>query len=634
MSPFIFWKDKLVVMEEFLVVSKKDMRRRGWDTLDFVLVTGDAYVDHHSFGAAVIGRVLEKAGYKVGILAQPYFQDERDIDKLGEPRLGFLVTSGNMDSMVAHYSVNKKRRHEDAYSPGGNLGHRPDRAVTVYSQLIRKRYPKANIVLGGVEASLRRFAHYDYWSNKVMPSILEESSADLLTFGMGENVIVQIAEFLNQGFAAGDIQWLPGTCYRVSGLSESLKEEIESGKAVLAEGYSEVRRDPQGYNRAFLTEYKEQDPVWGRTVVQKQKNDYLVQNPPGRPLDRAELDAVYELPFARKVHPSYLGQGGIPAIEEVRFSITASRGCFGSCSFCAITFHQGRIVTSRSKESLLSEAVRMIGDEEFKGYIHDVGGPTANFFGPACDKQLAKGSCSHRQCLVPEPCENLNVTHEEYLDVLKSIRSLPGVKKVFVRSGIRYDYLMADKDKTFLKELCAHHVSGRLKVAPEHVSPSVLKIMGKPTREVYDAFCTRYKDVNRRLGKDQYLVPYLISSHPGSRLSDAVLLAEYLRDHQVRPEQVQDFYPVPGTLSTAMYHTGYNPLDGKALYVAKNPQDKKMQRALLQYFDKENHALVRKALRLEDREDLIGNDKKCLVPAEMKGAHTRRMVRKKPQRKR
>jgi uncharacterized radical SAM protein YgiQ len=634
MSPYIFWKDKLVGMEEFLVVSKKDMRRKGWDTLDFVLVTGDAYVDHHSFGAAVIGRVLEKAGYKVGILAQPYFQDERDMDKLGEPRLGFLVTSGNMDSMVAHYSVNKKRRHEDAYSPGGNMGHRPDRAVTVYSQLIRKRYPDANIVLGGIEASLRRFAHYDYWDNKIMPSILEEAEANLLTFGMGENVIVQIAEFLNQGFTAGDIQWLPGTCYLTSVLSETLEEQIEAGKAVQAEGYREVRRNPQGYNQAFLTEYNEQDPVWGRTVVQRQKNAYLVQNPPGRPLERAEMDAVYELPFSRKVHPSYLGQGGIPAIEEVRFSITASRGCFGSCSFCAITFHQGRIVTSRSKDSLLAEAARMIGDEEFKGYIHDVGGPTANFFGPACDKQLSKGSCSHRQCLVPEPCENLNVTHDEYLDILRAIRSLPGVKKVFVRSGIRYDYLMADANKAFLKELCAHHVSGRLKVAPEHVSPSVLEIMGKPTREVYDAFCTRFKDVNRRLGKDQHLVPYLISSHPGSRLSDAIILAEYLRDQQVRPEQVQDFYPVPGTLSTAMYHTGRNPLDGKELYVAKSPQDKKMQRALLQYFNRENHALVRKALRLEGREDLIGNDKKCLVPAEMKGAHTRQKVRKKPQRKR
>lgn len=592
---------------EFLPVSKKEMTFRGWEAPDFVLVTGDAYVDHHSFGAALIGRVLEAAGYKVAVLAQPYWQDERDMEKLGRPRLGFLVTAGNMDSMVNHYSVSGRRRGKDLYSPGGNMGHRPDRAVTVYSRLLRKVFPGVPVILGGLEASLRRFAHYDYWSDRVLPSVLEDSGADLLIYGMGEAPVVAVADALNQGFSPRDIQWIPGTCWISGG-------QMPPVEHLVLPGYREVQSSGTAYNEAFRMEYEEQDPVRGKTLVQRQKTITVVQNPPSPPLSREDLDRVYGLPFTRRVHPSYEGQGGIPAIEEVKTSVTACRGCFGSCSFCAITFHQGRTVTGRSEESILQEIRTMAAEPDFKGYVSDIGGPTANFRGPACDRQLTHGSCRNRQCLFPEPCPNLKVDHSEYLEILEKARKIPGVKKVFVRSGIRYDYVLADRKSPFLRDLCRHHVSGRLKVAPEHVSPGVLDLMGKPRPEVYDKFRRAFESVVHAQGLKQFLVPYLISSHPGSTLADAIRLAEYLRDSGTRPEQVQDFYPVPGTLSTAMYHTGMHPLTGETVYVPRSREEKSLQRALLQYYLPENRRLVQKALKRAGRPDLMGSGPRALVP--------------------
>ncbi len=595
--------------QQFLPVSPKEVRSRGWQQPDFILVTGDAYVDHHSFGAAVIGRSLERAGYKVAVMAQPYWRDSRDFQVWPEPRLGFLVTAGNMDSMVSHYSVNKKRRKKDAYSPGGNPGHRPDRAVIVYTRLIREAFGDANVIVGGLEASLRRFAHYDYWSDRVHPSVLEECGADLLVFGMGERIIRQIAEQLNLGFSARQITWIPGTCFLTDAVSVP-------ENASWIPGLSQIREDPEAFNTAFRIQYEEQDFCRGGTLCQKQQKGILIQNPPAPPLSREELDEVFSLPYTRAIHPSYEGQGGIPALEEVQNSVTSCRGCFGSCSFCAITFHQGRVVVSRSPGSILEEIRGLAQQEGFDGVISDIGGPTANFRNAACSKQMSEGSCRHRQCLYPEPCPNLEVDHSEYLKILRQARRVPGVRHVFVRSGIRYDYVLADRDKSFLKELCSHHVSGRLKVAPEHISPAVLELMQKPPVEVYEQFRQLYAKTNQKLGREQYLVPYLISSHPGSTLQHAIELALYLKRTGTRPEQVQDFYPVPGTLATAMYYTGRHPVTGETVYVARSQEEKQMQRALLQYDQPHNRALVRKALRKAGRDDLIGTGKGALVPPE------------------
>lgn len=619
-------------MNDFLVVSKKEARRRGWDQPDFVLVTGDAYVDHPSFGAAIIGRVLEAAGFKVAVLAQPYFEDERDMDKLGQPRLGFLVTAGNMDSMVAHYTVNKKRRKKDLYSPGGRTGHRPDRASIVYSKLIRKRFPKANIILGGLEASLRRFAHYDYWADQIRPSILEESEADLLVYGMADQTIVDLAQALNEGFGAKDILWLTGTAYLTCQKDQMMDKQIEEKKMIELASYQAVSRDKDAFNQAFLAQYQEQDARRGRPLIQKQKKAWLVQNPPALALKENELDQVYDLGYVRKAHPAYDGQGGIPAIQEVRFSVSFSRGCFGSCSFCAIAFHQGRTVYSRSKDSVLKEVGWMTRQKDFKGYVHDIGGPTANFSSPACKKMEAAGTCKNRDCLFPSVCPNMEVSHDKYLEVLRAARQMEGVKKVFVRSGIRYDYLLKDKSTDFLNELCAQHVSGQLRVAPEHVVPRVLRAMKKPPIKDYEAFSKAFYKASARAKKDQYLVPYLISSHPASRLIDAVDLAVYLHDHHLRPDQVQDFYPVPGTLATAMYYTEKDPLGGSPVYVAKKEEDKKDQRALLHYYKKENASRVRKALKKAGRDDLIGYGPDCLVSPKRKekGAGGKKKKRKRP----
>lgn len=591
---------------DFLPVSAEDMKRRGWDAPDFVYAVGEAYVDHPSFGHAIISRVLESAGYKVAMLCLPEYRDAEAFRRFGRPRLGFLVSSGVIDSMVNHYTAAKKRRSEDVYAPGGRAGMRPDRAVTVYCNRIHEAYPGMPILIGGVEASLRRFSHYDYWDDKVRRSVLVDSAATLLMYGMGERIIIDCCDWVNRGMPAHELPRLRGVCYMA-------KEPPKN--ALLLPEHSAVVSDKAAYARAFMLEYEEQDAVRGRALCQKQDElRYLVQNPPAPPLNRDELDAVYELPFMRLAHPMYKKDGGVPALSEVRFSLSAERGCFGSCSFCAITFHQGRVVTSRSPESLIREARLLTTLPDFKGYIHDVGGLTANFRTPACDKQLKEGACKGRRCLWPSPCKNLKVSHEELRDLLRKLRELPRVKKVFIRSGIRYDYLMADKDDSFFRDLCKYHVSGQLKVAPEHISADVLAKMGKPRREVYDAFCRKFEDINRRLGMEQYLVPYLMSSHPGSTLADAVELAEYLRDTGHRPEQVQDFYPTPGTLSTCMYYTGLDPRDMKPVYVPKTAHEKAMQRALLQYSSPRNRELVREALRLCGREDLIGYGSKALVP--------------------
>ncbi|MBY0754261.1 YgiQ family radical SAM protein [Clostridium sardiniense] len=591
----------------FLPISKKDMEDRGWEQCDFIIVTGDAYIDHHSFGTAIISRVLENAGYKVGIIAQPDWHSTDDFKKLGRPRLGFLVNGGNMDPMVNHYSVSKRRRDKDLYTPGGKMGARPDRATIVYCNKIREAYKHVNLMIGGLEASLRRLAHYDYWSDTVKNSILIDSGADLLMYGMSEKQVVEVANCLNDGFEAKYVRHVNGTCYAVESLDEVYTDYVELPSC------EEVSSDKRKYAEAFKKQYEEQDPIRGKQLIQKHGNRYVVVNKPEMPLSREELDEVYALPYAKSYHPVYEKDGGIAAIEEVKFSIVSSRGCFGNCNFCAITFHQGRAVQSRSEESILEEAVEITNMKDFKGYIHDVGGPTANFRKPACNHQLTIGACKNKQCLTPGVCKNMDVDHTEYLHLLRKIRKLPKVKKAFVRSGLRYDYIMADKNDTFFRELVEHHVSGQLKVAPEHVAPEALKYMGKPSGKTYDKFREKFFKINRQLGKEQYLIPYLMSSHPGCGLKEAIELAEYLRDTKYQPEQVQDFYPTPGTMSTTMFYTGLDPLTMKEVYVPKTREEKAMQRALLQFKNPKNYNLVYDALVKAGREDLIGNGPKCLI---------------------
>ena len=598
---------------KFLPICREDMEARGWKQVDFVYVTGDAYVDHPSFGHAIITRILESHGYKIGLISQPDWKDKDSIAIYGEPRLGFLVSGGNMDSMVNHYSVSKKRRANDAFTPGGEMGKRPDYATVVYCNLIRQTFKKTPIIIGGIEASLRRMAHYDYWSNKLKRSILLDSGADLISYGMGERSIVEIAEALDSGLAIEDITYIDGTVCKVKSL-DSVYD------AIVLESWEELKADKLNYAKSFYKQYCNTDPFSGKRLVEPYSNHlYVVQNPPAKPLSQSEMDRVYSLPYMRTYHPSYEALGGVPAIEEVKYSLISNRGCFGGCSFCALTFHQGRIIQTRSHESLISEAKKFIWDKDFKGYIHDVGGPTANFRAPACEKQLTKGACVNKQCLFPTPCKKMKIDHKDYLKLLRKLRELPNVKKVFIRSGIRFDYLIADKDDSFFRELCEHHVSGQLKVAPEHVADPVLQMMGKPENSVYQAFCKKYKQINEKLGKNQFLVPYLMSSHPGSTMKEAVALAEYLRDLGYMPEQVQDFYPTPSTISTCMYYTGVDPRTMKPVYVPKNPHEKAMQRALIQYRNPKNYDLVMEALKVADRMDLVGFDKHCLIrPRQLK----------------
>ncbi len=591
----------------FLPICKQDMLDQGLDQLDFVFVTGDAYVDHPSFAHAIISRILESHGYTVGIISQPDWKKKESIAEYGEPRLGFLVSGGNMDSMVNHYSVSKKRRQTDAFTPGGEMGKRPDYATVVYCNLIRQTYKKTPIIIGGIEASLRRMAHYDYWSNKLKRSILLDSGADLISYGMGERSIVEIADALDSGLAIEDITYIDGTVCKVKSL-DSVYDPL------ILESWEDLKADKLNYAKSFYKQYINTDPFTAKRLVEPYSDHlYVVQNPPAKPLSQSEMDRVYSLPYMRTYHPSYEALGGVPAIEEVKYSLISNRGCFGGCSFCALTFHQGRIIQTRSHESLIEEAKKFIWDKDFKGYIHDVGGPTANFRAPACEKQLTKGVCQNRQCLFPTPCKNMKVDHKDYLKLLRKLRELPNVKKVFIRSGIRFDYLIADKDDSFFRELCEHHVSGQLKVAPEHVSDPVLKMMGKPENSVYQTFTKKYKQINEKLGKKQFLVPYLMSSHPGSTMKEAVELAEYLRDLGYMPEQVQDFYPTPSTISTCMYYTGVDPRTMQPVYVPKNPHEKAMQRALIQYRNPKNYDLVMEALRVADRMDLVGFDKHCLI---------------------
>ena len=591
----------------FLPICKEDMYERGWDRLDFVYVSGDAYVDHPSFGPAIIMRTLEAHGYRVGIIAQPDWKDPKSIMEFGEPRLAFLVSSGNMDSMVNHYSVSKKHRRTDAFTPGGAMGKRPDYAAVVYGNLIRQVYKKTPVILGGIEASLRRMAHYDYWSDKLKRSILLDSGADLISYGMGEHSIVEIADALDAGIDVKDLPYIAGTVCKVKSLSNVYD-------AILLPSYEELKEDKLNYARSFYTQYCNTDPFSGKRLAEPYGDHlYVVQNPPALPLTKEEMDEVYRYPYMRTYHPSYEAFGGVPAISEVKFSLVNNRGCFGGCNFCALTFHQGRIMQVRSHESLIEEAKEFTKDPEFKGYIHDVGGPTANFRQPSCQKQLTAGVCKNRQCLFPKPCKNLTVDHRDYVELLRKLREIPKVKKVFIRSGIRFDYMMADKDDTFFRELCEYHISGQLKVAPEHVSDKVLQKMGKPENSVYRAFTKKYEQMNKKLHKDQYLVPYLMSSHPGSTLKEAVELAEYLRDIGHMPEQVQDFYPTPSTISTCMYYTGVDPRDMSKVYVPKNPHEKAMQRALMQYKDPKNYDLVLEALKKTGRMDLVGFEQKCLI---------------------
>ena len=591
----------------FLPVNKKDMIERGWEQPDFVFITGDAYVDHPSFGPAIISRVLEAHGYKICMIPQPDWKDDKSIDVFGRPRLGFLVSGGNMDSMVNHYTVSKKHRSMDSYSPGGKMGLRPDYATVVYCNLIRRTYKDVPIIIGGIEASLRRLAHYDYWSNKLKHSILIDSQADLLSYGMGEHSMVEIADALDSGIDVRDITFIRGTVYKTKDLSC-----VEA--PVILPDYAALQEDRLKYAESFYTQYCNTDHFTAKSLVEKYNDHlYVVQNPPARPLTQMELDDVYALPYMRAYHPSYEAAGGVPALQEIKFSLTSNRGCFGGCSFCALTFHQGRILQTRSHESIIAEARQMIREPDFKGYIHDVGGPTGNFRHPSCQKQLEHGVCTGKQCLFPKPCKNLTVDHSDYLELLRKLRSLPGVKKVFIRSGIRFDYVMEDKDDSFIRELCKYHISGQLRVAPEHVADRVLHYMGKPENAVYESFVKRYQRVNKMTGKKQFLVPYLMSSHPGSGLKEAVELAEYLRDLGYMPEQVQDFYPTPSTLSTCMYYTGLDPRTMEKVYVPVNPHEKAMQRALMQYRNPHNYDLVREALIKAGREDLIGFGPECLI---------------------
>lgn len=612
------------MINDFLPVSKSDMKKRGWTQCDFIYICGDAYVDHPSFGHAIITRLLEAFGYKVGIIAQPDWKNKESITILGEPRLAFLVSAGNMDSMVNHYTVNKKRRHQDAFSPGGVMGKRPDYATIVYCNLIRQVYKKTPVIIGGIEASLRRMAHYDYWSDKVKRSILIDSGADIISYGMGEHSIIEIADALNAGIDIHDITFIKGTVYKTKTL-DNLENYIE------LPSYDDIVNSKEMYAKSFYTQYKNTDPFTARILVEKVKEKmYVVQNPPAMPLTEVEMDDIYSLPYMRNYHPMYEKDGGIPALSEIKFSITSNRGCFGGCSFCALTFHQGRIIQVRSHKSIIDEAVQMTKDADFKGYIHDVGGPTANFRHTSCDKQLTKGVCMNRQCLFPKPCPNLKVDHSDYIKLLRELRALPGVKKVFIRSGIRFDYCMCDSDDTFINELCKYHISGQLRVAPEHISDNVLNKMGKPSNDVYESFLKRYQRINKKTGKEQFVVPYLMSSHPGSTMKEAIELAEYIRDLGYMPEQVQDFYPTPSTLSTCMYYTGLDPATMDKVYTPVSHHEKAMQRALIQYRNPENYELVKEALIKNGRTDLIGFGPKCLIPPRNINTHSGRYVKMSP----
>ena len=610
----------------FLPITREEMKERGWDQVDFVYVSGDAYVDHPSFGHAIITRLLESRGYRVGIIAQPDWRKPESVQVFGEPRLGFLVSAGNMDSMVNHYSVSKKRRKTDAYTPGGEMGKRPDYACVVYGNLIRQTYKKTPIILGGIEASLRRMAHYDYWSDKLKRSVLLDSGADVISYGMGEHSIVELAETLDAGIPVEDITYIAGTVVKTKSLDSIYDAEI-------LPSFEDLKADKMNYARSFYTQYLNTDAFNGKRLVEPYSDHlYVVQNPPAAPLTQMEMDDVYSLPYQRTYHPSYEAKGGVPAIKEIKFSLISNRGCFGGCSFCALTFHQGRIVQVRSHESLIEEAKEITKDKDFKGYIHDVGGPTANFQHPSCKKQMEHGVCKTRQCLFPSPCKNLDADHRDYVSLLRKLRDIPKVKKVFIRSGIRFDYLLADKKQEFLRELCEYHVSGQLKVAPEHVAGPVLSLMGKPEHKVYEEFSRQFYKMNERIGKEQYLVPYLMSSHPGSTLKEAVELAEYCRDLGYMPEQVQDFYPTPSTLSTCMYYTGVDPRTMQKVYVPKSPHEKAMQRALIQYRNPELYDLVIEALHKAGRSDLIGFGPKCLVrPRQMRGSgNDKKAGRKEP----
>ena len=593
---------------EFLPITQKEMEDRGISQPDFVYVIGDAYVDHPSFGHAIISRILENHGYSVCIISQPDWKNPKSIDVFGRPRLGFLVSGGNMDSMVNHYSVTRHRRKTDSFTPGGIMGKRPDYATIVYCNLIRQTYKDVPILIGGIEASLRRLGHYDYWSNTMKRSILLDSQADLLMYGMGEKSIVEIAEALNAGMDVQDITYIDGTVFKTKELDESLP-------TIVLPSFEEIQKNKRTYAESFKLQYGNCDPFTAKRLAERYGKEYVVQNPPQKPLTTEEMDAVYALPYNRAYHPSYEKLGGVPAIEEVKFSLVSNRGCFGACSFCALTFHQGRIVQVRSHENILEEAEKMVKDPDFKGYIHDVGGPTANFRHPACEKQMTKGACGGRQCLYPTPCKNVNADHSDYVALLRKLRKIPGVKKVFVRSGIRFDYLLADKKDTFIRELVQYHISGQLKVAPEHVSDAVLCRMGKPRNAVYNQFVSKYFALNKQYNMNQFLVPYLMSSHPGSTMKEAVELAEYIRDMGYNPEQVQDFYPTPSTLSTVMYYTGLDPRTMEKVYVPTDPHEKAMQRALIQYRNPKNYYLVREALIAAHREDLIGSGPKCLIRA-------------------
>lgn len=590
---------------DFLPICREDMKKRGWDQLDFLYISGDAYVDHPSFGHAIISRVLEAHGYRVGIVALPDWHKIDDFLRMGRPKLAVLVSAGNIDSMVNHYTVSKKKRHDDAYAPGNKAGMRPDRATIVYCNKVREAFGKIPVLIGGVEASLRRFAHYDYWDNKIRRSILLDSRASMLMYGMGERQIVEIADRLRDGIPIEDITDVPGTCF--------LSNDCNFENSVIIPSYEECVESKRAYAESCRIQYYEQNPYIGKTIIQKHGDKYLVQTLPQKPLCTEELDDVYKLPYMKNYHPCYEKYGGIKAIEEVKFSLAANRGCYGNCNFCALAFHQGRIVTSRSDESLIAEAKEMIKDKDFKGYIHDVGGPTANFRVPACKKQNIVGACKDKHCLFPEPCKNMEISHTKYLNLLRKLRALPGIKKVFIRSGIRFDYLIADKDDTFFYELCKYHVSGQLKVAPEHVSDNVLKYMGKPENGVFNKFSEKFYKINEKIGKKQYLVPYLMSSHPGSTLRDAIRLAEYLKANNINPQQVQDFYPTPGTISTCMYYTGLDPFTMKKVYIPNSPKEKAMQRALLQFKVPENYKLVYEALTKAGRTDLIGYQDRCLI---------------------